>query len=265
MRAIILAAGRGGRLARVTADLPKCLARVGRTTLIERQIQTLRECGITRISVITGHRSEHVRRVCGTGIDFVHNADYASTNSLYSLWLARRLLRGGFIVLNCDVLFHPQLLLDLLGVGSGDALLVAPRDAGTRYSEEEMKVRVRAGQVVDIAKTIPDGEADGENIGIAKFGPSGAPVLVQEMTRLVRAGATRAWLPAAFAAFGRRRPLQVVDSRGLPWIEIDVPEDYRRACLQVLPALDAGERQARQAGADETTSAVAAPERTRHV
>jgi len=265
MRAVILAAGRGTRLNGHTSDVPKALLPIGGRTLIERQIRALRHAGVPDVAVVVGCRGDEVRRHCGAGVEYVENRAYAETNSLYSLWLARDLMAGGCVVLNCDVLFHPQLLRDLLGVGSGDALLVAPRDAGTRYSEEEMKVRVRAGQVVDIAKTIPDGEADGENIGIAKFGPSGAPVLVEEMTRLVRAGATRAWLPAAFAAFGRRRPLQVVDSRGLPWIEIDVPEDYRRACLQVLPALDAGERQARQAGADETTSAVAAPERTRHV
>ena len=42
---------------------------------------------------------------------------------------------------------------------------------------------------------------------------------------------------AAFAAFVRRRPLYVVETRGYPWIEIDFPEDYWRACADILPAL----------------------------
>ena len=98
---------------------------------------------------------------------------------------------------------------------------------------------VRGGQVVKIAKTIGDDEADGENVGIAKFGAAGAAILIEEMTRLIGEGESRAWLPAAFDAFCHRRPLRVVESRGFPWIEIDFPEDYWRACTDVLPAVDA--------------------------
>src|SRR5205814_887249 len=124
-------------------------------------------------------------------------------------------LAGGFVVLNCDVLFHPQLLADLLTARYEDALLMAARGDAV-YSDEEMKVRVRAGRVVDLAKTIDSAEADGENVGIAKFGANGAGVLVEELNRLVTAGAVRAWVPEAFAAFARRRPLHVVETRGFP-------------------------------------------------
>ena len=238
MRAIILAAGRGGRLQGVIGDRPKCLARVGDRTLLERQIEALQAAGISRITVVGGYRIEMVRRICPSAVEFVHNARYASTNSLYSLWLARELLLDGFLVLNCDVLFHRQLLVDLLTARYDDALLMAARN-GTPYSDEEMKVCVRGGRVVNIAKTIGDDEADGENIGIAKFGAAGAAVVIEEMTRLLGEGESRAWLPAAFNAFCQRRPLRVVESRGFPWIEIDFPEDYWRACTDVLPAVDA--------------------------
>jgi choline kinase len=239
MRGIILAAGRGGRLAGITGSHPKCLARLGASTLIERQIHALRLCGVADITVVTGYHAAAVRRVCGTGVEFVHNARHESTNSLCSLWLARKALSSGFVVLNCDVLFHHQLLVDLLTARFDDGLLVSARGQDETYSDEEMKVQVRCGCVTDIAKTIPTAEADGENVGIARFGAEGAAVLVEEMGRLVAGGAARAWLPAAFAAFCRRRPLRVVDSRGFPWIEIDFPEDYWRACTDVLPAIDA--------------------------
>ena len=236
MRAIILAAGRGGRLRDVTGNRPKCLARIGERTLIERQIRSLRACGIDTITVVAGFRAADVRRSCGAGIDFVVNARYASTNSLYSLWLARDLLLDGFVVLNCDVLFHDQLLRDLLSSRDEDALLMAaPR--GQSYADEEMKVSVRRGCVADIAKTLAPDAADGENVGIAKFGATGAQVLVQEADALVGAGKVREWLPRAFAAFARRRPLHVVETRGYPWIEIDFPEDYWRACADILPAI----------------------------
>jgi choline kinase len=238
VRAVILAAGRGGRLTGVTGNHPKCLARIGARTLIERQLAALREAGVASFTVVAGYRAHEVRRVCGADVGFVCNHRFAETNSLFSLWLARDLLVDGFLVLNADVLIHPQLIVDLLRARRDDALLVDWRPGDAAYSEEEMKVIVRRGRVVDIAKTIAADEADGENIGVAKFGPEGAAVLIEEMTGLVASGAVREWLPAAFARFCRRRALHVVDSRGLPWIEIDFPEDYWRACTDVLPAID---------------------------
>jgi len=160
------------------------------------------------------------------------------TNSLYSLWLARDLLSDGFVVLNCDVVFHRQLLTDLLTARYEDALLVAFRGRDEQYSDEEMKLRVRNGRVAEISKTLLDGDADGESIGIAKFGAAGAALLIEEMDRLVAAGAIREWAPAAFAGFCRRRPLHVVDHRGFPWIEIDSPNDYWRSCTHIAPVLD---------------------------
>jgi choline kinase len=222
----------------VTGSLPKCLARVGSCSLLERQVASLRACGIDNVTVVAGYRASDVRRLCGPGIDMVHNMRFASTNSLYSLWLARDVLADGFVVLNGDVLFPRQLLEDLLTARYDDALLVASRGA-SEYSDEEMKVRVRAGRIAAIAKDLDPADVDGENIGVGKFGPSGAALLVEEMNRLIADGGSRQWLPAAFDAFCRRRPLWAVESRGLPWIEIDFPEDYWRACGEILPAIDA--------------------------
>lgn len=238
MRGVILAAGRGGRLQDVTGPLPKCLARIGTATLLERQLAALRMQGISEIVVVGGYAVDEVRRVCGQRATIVNNARFASTNSLYSLWLSRELLVDGFVVMNCDVLFHPQLLADLLSARYEDALLMAPRgDAG--YGDEEMKVVVRGGCVVEIAKTIAPEQADGENVGIAKFGVAGAAALIEILDRLVVEDGRKAWLPAAFAVFCQQRRLHAIETRGFPWIEIDFPDDYWRACAQVLPAIDA--------------------------
>jgi choline kinase len=221
----------------VTGALPKCLARLGSGTLLERQLSTLRACGIDAVTVVAGYRAGDVRRVCGPGVGLVYNGRFASTNSLYSLWLARDLLTDGFLVLNSDVLFPRQLLEDLLTARYDDALLVSAR-GDAEYSDEEMKVQIRAGRIAAISKQIAPADADGENIGVGLFSRSGAAVLVEEMNRLVADGGVREWLPAAFAAFCRRRPLWAIESRGFPWIEIDFPEDYWRACGEILPAID---------------------------
>lgn len=255
MTAVILAAGRGRRLSAVTGDAAKCLARLGGHTLLARQMTLLRSAGLTRIAVVVGHDAEAVARAAGAHVTIVHNARHATTNSLYSLWLARHLLQDGGVVLNCDVLFDSQLLYDLLTSRHEDALLYAPQAPGETYSDEEMKVVVRKGRVVAMGKQLSSSDADGENVGIARFGLDGAAVLMDELTRHVTHGSDDAWLPAAFSTFAVRRPLFAVSTRGFPWIEIDSPDDYWRACTDVLPAIDA----VRPAGAATASVTVRRP------
>lgn len=263
MRAVILAAGRGGRLQPAIGNRPKCLARVGSRTLLERQIEALQHSSISRIAVVAGYCVDDVRRACPRGVEIVQNARYASTNSLYSLWLARDLLVDGFLVLNCDVLFHPQMLEDLLTSKYEDAVLVASRNDAGPYGEEEMKVRVRRGLVSAMSKTLAEEDGDAENIGIARFGAGGAAALIDTMTRIVAGGEVREWLPRAFDELCRHRAIHAVDSRGFPWIEIDFPEDYWRACGEVLPAIEADARST--LGSSEAPSAARSGRTIRHV
>jgi choline kinase len=243
MRAIILAAGKGVRLNGTAGDLPKCLVKVGAFTLIERQIQALRSAGIEQIVIVVGHGADLVRKTCGPDCIYVENREYASTNSLFSLWLARDLLPGGFVVLNADVLFHHELLADLLLSDCEDALLVEyASEQAPPLGEEEMKVCVREGRVADISKAIDPGAADGENVGIVKFGPTGALALVKQMESLIANGARRDWAPRAFREFAQERPLHAIGTRGRPWVEIDFPEDYLRAINEILPLIVKDER-----------------------
>jgi L-glutamine-phosphate cytidylyltransferase len=238
MRGIILAAGKGARLNGTAKESPKCLVELGGVTLVERQIELLKRAGIRDITVVAGCQADRVRRACGHRVTYVENAQYAQTNSLYSLWLARPLLYEGFVVLNCDVVFHPVLLGDLLTARHDSALLLAYREADQPpFGDEEMKVKVRCGRVVDMSKMMDPAEADGENLGVVKFGPSGAAALVDIMDRLVDRGGVREWAPRAFAEFARTSPLHAIGTRGLPWIEIDFPEDYQRAVRDVLPRI----------------------------
>ena len=122
--------------------------------------------------------------------------------------------------MNCDVLLHPQLLYDLLTARHEDALLVAYQEDDAPLGDEEMKVRVRRGRVVDISKTMAGDDADGENVGVVKFGADGARLLTSILDaaggrgrtarlgaarlRRVRAGAAAAMRSAPAATRGPR-------------------------------------------------------------
>ena len=246
MKGVILAAGRGARLNGGKGDMPKCLVTLGGETMLSRNIRLLRAAGVDEIVIVVGCAAETVRRTA-PDVTFIENSHFVGTNSLYSLWLSRALLTDGFVVMNCDVLVHPQLVVDLVSAKHEDALLVAYRDEETTYGDEEMKVRVRRGCVADISKTMDPEEADGENLGIVKFGQTGARLLVEKMDALVAAGEVKAWVPRAFKAFADERPLHVIGTRGYPWIEIDFPEDYRRAIDVVLPQIETRQSVAKSA------------------
>jgi choline kinase len=236
MNAIILAAGKGTRLDGAAVK-PKCLVEIGGSTLLHRQIETLRSLDVREIVVVVGFGAESIRDECDDEISFVENAKFGETSSLYSLWLAREHLGGGFVVLNSDVLFHPQMLADLLESSHPDALLISDSDPNP-LGDEEMKIKVRDRLVVDISKEIDPLDADGENVGIVKFGPAGAKVLVQYMDQLIANGSRKDWAPRAFLEYARRHPLHALSTRGLPWIEIDFPEDYQRAVSEIFPQIE---------------------------
>ena len=236
MKAIILAAGKGTRLDGAAVK-PKCLVEVGGSTLLNRQIETLRASGIREIVVVIGFGGDSIREHCDNEVSFVENVDFAQTSSLYSLWLAREHLADGFVVLNSDVLFHPQMLADLLESNHPDALLISDTDPNP-LGEEEMKIKLQDQFVVDISKTMSPLDADGENVGIVKFGPAGAKVLVQYMNELIANGAKKDWAPRAFLEYARHHPLHALSTGGLPWIEIDFPEDYQRAVSEIFPQIE---------------------------
>jgi len=141
--------------------------------------------------------------------------------------------------MNCDVLLHPQLLVDLVTSRYDDALLIAyQEDDAQPLGDEEMKIKVRRGRVVDMSKALKPEEADGENVGIVKFGADGSRVIAGLLDARIATGALRDWAPRAFADFARLRPLHAIGTRGLPWTEIDFPQDYQRAVDEVLPAIE---------------------------
>jgi NDP-sugar pyrophosphorylase family protein len=59
------------------------------------------------------------------------------------------------------------------------------------------------------------------------------------MNDLIAGGAVKDWAPRAFREFALHHPLYALSTRGLPWIEIDFPEDYQRAVNEVYPRIQA--------------------------
>jgi len=93
MKAIILVAGRGKRLAELTVDRPKPLIEVNSSPIIIKTLDNLIEYGIDDVILVTGYLKECFTKKIGTSykgasIKYVENPIWDQTNNVYSLLLA---------------------------------------------------------------------------------------------------------------------------------------------------------------------------------
>jgi choline kinase len=235
-RAVILAAGRGSRMGAFTARIPKPLLMVGGRTLIDRQIEALKRCGVRHVAVVAGYREQRLRRHLGRRATIVSNERYRETNGLYSLWLAAQHLVGGAFVLDGDLLLTPLLLEHLKWHPAPDALLFHRRPT---LGSGEVKVRLAGPYVVDVSREMSPTLAAGEHVGLLKFGPDGASRLTEVLHALVAAGEVNARTTRAVVELAHRWPIVGVDAEGFPWTQVDCPEDLHYASRMVAPRIDA--------------------------
>ena len=121
MQAIILAAGRGTRLKKYTENLPKGMLEFDGKTIIERQIELYRRCGIEKIIVVTGFAADKIQY---PGVIYYHNADYAETNMVESFLTARETFSADTILSYSDILFSEAMLRKMMSEQADFAVAV---------------------------------------------------------------------------------------------------------------------------------------------
>jgi choline kinase len=229
MKAIILAAGMGKRLRASGWDQPKCLLPFGDTTLLDHVLASLLAIDVREVVVVVGYEADIVRAaVARHDVDatFVENPDYATTNTINSLYLAREYMDGDFIYFNADVLFDSRILADLVAT-DGTALSVDEKHCG----EEEVKVIVdEDSRITKIGKALAPKDCAGEFIGVAKFS---ATVCDDFRAALVDFNEVRhernLFFEAAVDTLLAKHVHRAVPMGDLKAVEIDSPEDLSDA------------------------------------
>jgi len=234
VQALILAAGAGSRL-EDHLGRPKCLREVGDLPLLHHQLAALAGVDVLDVLVVVGYKQASVRDSVGSWARFVTNERYAETNSMYSFLLGERALDEDLLVMNSDIFCDPRMFQVLLAA-DGDALLY---DSSSGDEDEEMKVHVRDGALVQMSKTLPPGMVSGENVGLLRLSRETAESTAAAAAALIAAGHEREWLAEAINVAAADHPITCVDIEGWPWVEIDFPEDLARAREEVLPRVAA--------------------------
>ena len=76
MKVVIMAGGKGTRIASIANDIPKPMIRIGGKPILEHQIENLKACGLTDITLVIGHLGEAVRNYFQDGSAFGVNISY---------------------------------------------------------------------------------------------------------------------------------------------------------------------------------------------
>lgn len=226
-KAVVLAAGRGGRLEPRTDARPKCLLPVAGRPLIHHVLASLANAGLSKAVVVLGHHGEQVEADLGNGarfgikLHYAWNEDYSKGNAS-SLWRALPAVDGEpFLLVMGDHLCSTTLLRTFLdGIDERAAIGIDRSDLGPERSAEATKVVLVDDRVVDIGKELD--RWDGVDTGFSHWpagafdGSGGDPCegeLAALMARLAR----------------NDGGLAACDLSGHFWLDIDTEDDIQLA------------------------------------
>lgn len=171
----------------------------------------------------------------------VQNAEFGHGSAI-SVLAAHEALSAGepVLLMDADVLYDTRLMQRLLE-SRHDNVFLLDRDVDAS-DPEPVKLCVRDGVLADFDKTLlTNASCDtiGESVGFFRLSPAMAQALIAACQHVREADEDAAYeqalrdvLLAQPQAFGYE------DVTGLPWIEIDFPDDIERAEQDVVPALD---------------------------
>lgn len=150
-RAVVLAGGKGKRLAPYTTILPKPLLPVGERPILEKVLVSLRDAGFHRVTISVGHLAELIMLFFGKGEKLGLEIDYAIEDQPLGTIGPLAFIEGlgeNFLVMNGDILtdLDPAVLWRA-HLESGAALTIATHarevkiDFGVLRHDEDLRIR----------------------------------------------------------------------------------------------------------------------------
>ena len=231
MKAVILAAGLGSRLAPITNEVPKCMVEVNGIKIVEQQINNLIKAGICpeNIVVLTGYKAEILESFLQNkfpGVNWIRNDLYNKTNNMYSMYMTKPFVVGqNFLLMNGDVFFAPEIIAKLLADPREDLIVC---DDGI-YIEESMKIRKAGERIVEISKKISPQDAYGVSIDVYKFSAEASAMFFETMRQYIEVRQDlNSWTEVALNTLLQTKEFQSLDMKDL-WVEIDNHDDLKEA------------------------------------
>jgi choline kinase/predicted transcriptional regulator len=234
-QAVILAAGE-----RLDFKKPVGFLQLGQKTIVERTIQLLNECGIQDIIIITGYESHYYEDLAkqNNQLLLVKNENYRWNGTMSSLSLAQQVITDDFILIESDIVFDKEALLELLNNKNRNCLLIT-NESG---SEDEVFVEIRDNFIYKMSKDRHQfNKIDGEIIGISKISRDIFDKMLEEFSHN-----RNPYFNYEYALLDVARTFSIGYTKldHLIWTEIDTKWHYKNLINYIYPMLIEKERKA---------------------
>ncbi len=239
--AVILAAGYGSRIEKLTKD-PKSLLEINGTTLIEWHLKHLVKLGINKIIIVVGYEDEKIINQVGlaeynTTIEFVRNNDYKNKGNGYSMYMGIDIIdhNKNIIIIDADLVYGHEVILNFIKDPNPDSLLIG---VGTLDDIECAKTLTDHNGYVRKTidkRPISDEELEkyifaGEAIGMIKISKKNRTNIINTCKDFFENSKN---LPLNWEhlmnEYFKNNSMNTFMVKSNYWIEIDTPEDFFEA------------------------------------
>ncbi len=177
IKGIILAAGRGSRMGKLTSEQPKCRTVLHGKSLIDWQLESLHGAGIDEIAIVRGY----LANTFDFDVTYFENPRWAETNMVMSLVMANKwLCTDTCVVSYSDIVYSSDAVRRLIAANGDIVITYDPNwrqlwkkrfDAPLSDAET---FRLDKGRVIEIGNRASSmEEIEGQYMGLTRFTPRG--------------------------------------------------------------------------------------------
>lgn len=232
MRAVILLAGKGRRIAKNINGEHKSMISIYGKPLLWYLVEALKLSGVDEIIPVIGYQAKEIKRYLLDNfgkqfkMSFVYNRMFAKANNLYSLYLARKFVLGkSFLIVNGDLAIAPQILKfivnndELSEIAIDDSKRVLPIDSpGTIIINR---------RIFDLGRHIKFEDNGGYAVGVYKFNQSLSKVFFDCAKNMLNEDKNAGFHDPLRLLF-KDNEVMSCSTQGLPWSDIDCFEDSEK-------------------------------------
>ena len=190
MKAIILAAGEGSRMGKLTQNIPKPLVIVNGKSIIERQLSILKQNKILDVIIVTGSHNEKFNF---KNVIYVNDLEHKKHDTLGSLITARDYMNDEIIITYADQIFDEKIMESVINF-KGDIGIAVDLGWEKNYVDRDQhpkseaeNILINGNEILEIRKNISEckeNEKIGECPGLVKFSRKASKVFLDKYSEL---------------------------------------------------------------------------------
>jgi len=180
MNVLILAAGRGSRLGKISQNKPKILLNFKGKTIFDHQLEVYKKIKNIKLYVVGGYKINKLKKyILKKDIKLINNEKFKYTNMYYSFLLAEKLMKkkSDLVIVYGDIIFRKNIFKKL--INKKDPISVSIDRKFMKYWKMRMKKPLydletlkinKKNQITEIGKKPKSyNEIQGQYIGLIKI------------------------------------------------------------------------------------------------